>query len=93
MGHTRLEMFLNSATNDFRKLPPSRRSLEQHVRKSLYQAGWVSCAAPPPKPEFGRKLHPTKDELMIDWTGSVPTGSNSHMQMSSYRTKMFKLQM
>ena len=65
-------MFLNSATNDFRKLPPSRRSLEQHVKKSLYQAGWVSCAAPSPKPEFGRKLHPTKDELMIDWTGSVP---------------------
>ena len=41
LGHTRFEMILLSANNDFRKLPPSRRSLEQHVKRSSYQAGWV----------------------------------------------------
>ena len=81
LGHTRFEMFLHSATNDFRKLPPSRRSLEQHVKRSSYQAGWVwgntlSCRNPPSKLEWGWRKHPTKDELTIDWTGPGVTISD-----------------
>ena len=36
LGHTRLDMFLHSATNDFRKLLLSRRSLEQYVLRGVH---------------------------------------------------------
>ena len=37
----RINMFKSLTNNDLRKLPPSRRALEQHTRRTCYQAGYV----------------------------------------------------
>ena len=37
----RIDSFKSLTDNDLRKLPPSRRALEQHTRRAFYQAGYV----------------------------------------------------
>ena len=37
----RIDTFKSLTDNDLRKLPPSRRALEQHTRRAFYQAGYV----------------------------------------------------
>ena len=37
----RINMFKSLTDKDLRKLPPSRKTLEQHTRRACYQAGYV----------------------------------------------------
>ena len=41
LNELRAQLFKSSSSNSFRELPPSKQSLELHVQRSVYQAGWV----------------------------------------------------
>lgn len=64
------ELFKSSSSNSFRELPPSRQSLELHIMRSAYQAGWVwgnsFCQETPPSVEdFGWIIH--NGQLLVKW--------------------------
>ena len=42
LDELRYQMFVNSSSNDFRTLPPSKDALLQHLLWASYQSGWVS---------------------------------------------------
>ena len=41
LDELRCQMFVNSNSNDFRTLPPSKDALLQHLLRASYQLGWV----------------------------------------------------
>ena len=64
LDELRYEMFVNSSSNDFRTLSPSKDALFQHLLRASYQSGWVwgnslLQEAPPQKESWGcsRKCH------------------------------------
>ena len=72
----RLDLFKMGSSNNIREIPPSKRGLNLHIRRSAYQSGWVwgNTASQEPTPqleEFSWKVTGTK--LAIEW-GSNLTG-------------------
>ena len=41
LDELRYQMFVNSSSNDFRTLPPSKDALFQHLLRVSYQSVWV----------------------------------------------------
>ena len=72
----RLKAFLKSTDDDLRKLPPSRAALEQHVRRSCYQAGYLwqeseSDLILPEPTAWGWKLDETSNGLIPQWLSNT----------------------
>ena len=64
------QMFVNSSSNDFRTLPPSKDALFQHLLRASYQSGWVwgnslLLEAPPQKESWGWRIH--GGSLKFNW--------------------------
>ena len=63
LDELRYQMFVNSSSNDFRAIPPSKDALFQHLLWAYYQSGWVwgksllLQEAPPKKESWGWRIH------------------------------------
>ena len=67
----RLQLFKKASSNNLRELPPSQQGLNLHIKRSIYQSGWIwgnsiTQRAIPPATEFG--WFNTGDNLAILWT-------------------------
>ena len=76
VNQLRFELFEGSHCDNFRKLPPSKDALKQHVLRSSFQAGWVwgntlSQQPPPSRLEWGWRKYLNEERFLIKWTDST----------------------
>jgi hypothetical protein len=70
----RLDLFKTASSNNLRDIPPSKKGLSLHIRRSAFQAGWIwgnttSQECSPPPDQFGWKVFGSK--LAIVWSSSA----------------------
>ena len=75
LGAHRVKAFLKSTDDDLRKLPPSRAALEQHVKRSCYQAGYLwqeseSDLILPNPTEWGWRFDEASNGFVPRWSSS-----------------------
>ena len=75
LDDVRFSLFSNSVNENFRKLPPSKDGLLQHVLRSAFQAGWVwgntfHQKEIPCKVEWHWNFHAKKQQLCVTWCTS-----------------------
>ena len=61
LNKLRYQMFVNSSSNDFITLVPSKDALFQHLLRASYQSGWVwgnsLLQEAPPQESWGWRIH------------------------------------
>ena len=67
----RLQLFKISSNNNFQELPSSEEGLEIHIRRSIYQSGWIWGNSTrqeqvPPVKSYGWTVQ--EESLSIHWT-------------------------
>ena len=88
VNDARYQLYVHSASDNLRKLPPSRDGLKEHIKRSAFQAGWVwrnklSNRLPPSKFDWGWKQLPERDDILIQWTSPLSLPKISITQVTS----------